>query len=672
MKFEMIPKASSNRYAEKKSETSTRENTPIMREELSRLEDSTVKGVLGLRRRLKFNFKVKRGIYYAFDASVVIVMMLFIGYVYMVTYGERMIRSYPAITSKISSTTILNSEGAEITRLQAGTNGYATHADLNEMPKVLKQAFLATEDRRFYKHDGLDYIGIGRAVVQDVINLDLSQGGSSITQQLARNLYLNGDKTWVRKVNEMSIAMAIEKKYTKDDILELYLNQIYMGQGQYGVKAAAWRYFGIKDLRQLELWQVTTLAGIPKGPSIYNPIDDAGLSKDRRAVVLTLMHEQGIITRKQMQEARKVDYVPQATTASMNSSAPQPAYASAIDAVIQEATQLTGKSVADIQSAGWVIHTGLNSRAQSAMEEQFRQSAHFTDDRADERVQASMVIIDQQNGEVKAMMGGRNPRRGDMNRATRDARQPGSAFKPIIAYGPALESGKFNANSILQDKRVRYGSYQPSNLGGRYQGSITMTEALRKSVNAPAVWLLNEIGMQGASQFAAHLGVELGQEDLHLSSALGGLHQGVSPLKMAQAYTVFANRGRFNTAHLIREITDAQGRNIYVRKAENQQVISPNTARVMTAMLQNVVSQGTGSKAQLHGYQVAGKTGTTQAALPGVKKEANRDLWFVGYTNKWTAAVWMGFDHTDAEHYMLASSGAAANLFASVMKRALP
>ncbi|MDR6724205.1 penicillin-binding protein 2A [Paenibacillus amylolyticus] len=672
MKFEMIPKASHDRPAEKYSETQTRERVPIMREKLSRLEDSTVKGALGLRRRLKFNFKVKRGIYYAFDASVVIVMMLLIGYMYMVTYGERMIRSHPAITSKISSTTILNSEGAEITRLQAGTNGYATHADLNEMPKVLKQAFLATEDRRFYKHDGLDYIGIGRAVVQDVINLDLSQGGSSITQQLARNLYLNGDKTMVRKVNEMSIAIALEKKYAKDDILESYLNQIYMGQGIYGVKAAAWRYFGIKDLRQLELWQVATLAGIPKGPSIYNPIDNAGLSKDRRAVVLTLMHEQGIITRKQMQEARKMDYVPPATTTSMNSSAPQPAYASAIDAVIQEASQLTGRSVADIQSAGWVIHTGLYSRAQLAMEEEFRQSAHFTDDRADERVQASMVIIDQRNGEVKAMMGGRNPRRGDMNRATRDARQPGSAFKPIIAYGPALESGKFNANSILQDKRVRYGSYQPSNLGGRYQGSITMTEALRKSVNAPAVWLLNETGMQRAQQFAAHLGIELGQEDLHLSSALGGLHQGVSPLKMAQAYTVFANQGRFNTAHLIREITDAQGRNIYVRKAENQQVISPNTANVMTAMLQNVVSHGTGNKAQLHGYQVAGKTGTTQAALPGVKKEANRDLWFVGYTNKWTAAVWMGFDHTDAEHYMLASSGAAANLYASVMRRALP
>ncbi|WP_260866195.1 transglycosylase domain-containing protein [Paenibacillus xylanexedens] len=672
MKFESIPKASSNRHVEKKSEMSTREHALIMREKLSRPEDSTAKGVLGLRRRLKLNFKVKRGIYVAFDASVVIVMMLFIGYMYMVIYGERMIRSHPVITSQISSTTILNSEGAEITRLQAGKNGYVVHADLSEMPDILKRAFLATEDRRFYNHDGLDYIGIGRAVVQDVINLDLSQGGSSITQQLARNVYLNGDKTWVRKVNEMSIAMAIEKKYAKDDILESYLNQIYMGQGQYGVKAAAWRYFGIKDLRQLELWQVATLAGIPKGPSIYNPIDDAGLSKDRRAVVLTLMHEQGIITRKQMQEARKVDYVPPATTASMNSPASQPAYASAIDAVIQEASQLTGKSVADIQSSGWVIHTGLNSHAQSAMEEEFRQSTHFTDDRADERVQASMVIIDQRNGEVKAMMGGRNPRRGDMNRATRDARQPGSAFKPIIAYGPALESGKFNANSILQDKRVRYGSYQPSNLGGRYQGSITMIEALRKSVNAPAVWLLNETGIQRARQFAAHLGIELGQEDLHLSSALGGLYQGVSPLKMAQAYSVFANQGRFNTAHLIREITDAQGRNIYVRKAENQQAISPNTARVMTAMLQNVVSHGTGSRAQLHGYQVAGKTGTTQAALPGVKKEANRDLWFVGYTNKWTAAVWMGFDHTDAEHYMQASSGAAANLFASVMKRALP
>ncbi|WP_373561702.1 transglycosylase domain-containing protein [Paenibacillus sp. LK1] len=615
---------------------------------------------------------IRRGIYHIFDASVVIVILLAVGYIYLVTYGEGVLRNHPEAILVASSTIITNADGTEISRLQVQTKGYALHADLKDMPDLLKQAFLATEDRRFYNHDGLDFIGIGRAVVQDVLHMNLSQGGSSITQQLARNLYLNGDKTLVRKVNEMSIAMAMEKRFSKDELLELYLNHIYMGRQQYGVKAAAWRYFGIKDLHQLEIWQMATLAGIPKGPSIYNPVDREDLSKERRSVVLGIMHEQGIITKKQMEEARNVDYTPLNSTVESTPGSTAPAYVSALDAVIEEASRLTGKSGAEIQSAGWTIRTGLDDQAQLAMEQTFRESSRFTDDREDEQVQASMIILDQHNGEVKAMMGGRDPVKGGINRATTDARQPGSAFKPIIAYGPALESGRFKPESMLPDQRMKYGSYQPSNLGGRYRGTVTMSQAIENSINAPAVWLMHETGLGRAHQFADRLGIELGKEDLNLSIALGGLHKGVSPLKMAQAYSVFANNGKFNTAHLIREIKDSCGRTIYVFKPENKQVISTSTATAMTGMLQDVVSQGTGSRAQLSQHKVAGKTGTTQAALPGVSKEANRDLWFVGYTSKWTAAVWMGFDRTDAEHYMRSGSGVAADLFASVMKRALP
>ncbi|WP_340016178.1 PBP1A family penicillin-binding protein [Paenibacillus sp. FSL K6-1318] len=615
----------------------------------------------------------KRWIYTVFDAAVFVVLMLTVFYLYLFSYGERMLRNHPEAMQVVSSTIITNAEGREISRLHTQTKGYSEYADLNAMPDMLKMAFLVTEDRRFYNHDGLDYIGLGRAIVQDIIHMDLSQGGSTITQQLARNLYLNGDKTLTRKVNEISIAMALEKKFNKDEILEMYLNQIYMGRQQYGVKAAAWRYFGIKDMHQLELWQIATLAGMPKGPSIYNPVDHQDLSKQRRAVILGLMHEQGLITRKQMLEARNVDYTPPDTVLSVTATPglSEPAYVSAVDAVIQEASRLTGKSEAEIQAAGWVIQTGLARQAQLGMEETFADSTRFPDDRQDEQVQASMVIIDQHNGEVKAMMGGRNPLKGDINRAIMDARQPGSSFKPIIAYGPALESGKFKPESILPDKRMQYGSYQPSNLGGRYSGSVSLSLALQKSINTPAVWLLQETGLNYAHQFAARLGIELGKEDLNLSIALGGVYQGVSLMKMAQAYTVFANNGKLNTAHLIRKITDSHGRTIYAHKSENKQVISPSTANAMTRMLQNVVSQGTGSRAQLGQHKVAGKTGTTQAALPGVGRDANRDLWFVGYTGNWTAAVWMGFDHTDAEHHMRSGSGVAAELFATVMKRAM-
>lgn len=618
--------------------------------------------------------KVKHWLYRTYDVGVIVAVLLVVLYVYLHTYGNVVVRSSSIAMQETSSTIILDENGREITRLKTSGQGYAEYASLHDMPEMLVQAFLATEDHRFYRHPGFDVIGVGRAMVQNMIHMDWNQGGSSITQQLARNLYLNGNKTLMRKINELSIAIELEKKYSKDDILEMYLNQIYMGQQQYGVKAAALRYFGVKDLKQLELWQIATLAGMPKGPSIYNPVDNEKLSKERRSVVLSLMHKEGIITKRQMQEAASVEYKPPRSALSNMSSAPASdglgaAYISAVDAVIQEAALLTGKSEAEIRSAGWVMRTGLNPRAQRAMEETFAEAVWFPDDRKDQQVQASMVLLNHHNGEVKAMMGGRNPAKGDINRALIDARQPGSVFKPVIAYAPALESGKFTPESMLPDRSMRYGNYRPSNVGGRYRGTVSLSEALQQSINSPAVWLLNQIGLSEAKAFAQRLGIELQAEDMNLSIALGGVHQGISPMKMAQAYAVFANEGKFNKAHLIREIRDARGRVIYARRSEHKQVISRRTAQEMTHMLQQVVSHGTGKRARLPQEQVAGKTGTTQASLPNAPKGANRDIWFAGYTREWTGVVWMGFDYTNAQHYLKSGSGSAADLFAAVMKR---
>ena len=619
--------------------------------------------------------KFKRSIYRLFDVAVVAAVLLVLIYMYLFFYGKIIIQNQPEVMQQVSSTSILDGTGNEISKMITPTRGYIEYADLDEMPDMLKQAFLITEDKRFYRHAGLDLIGVGRAGVQNIIHMNWSQGGSSITQQLARNLYLDGSKTLIRKLNELSIALEMEKRYSKDEILEMYLNQIYMGRQQYGVKAAAWRYFGVDDLNKLELWQIATLAGIPKGPSIYNPVDNELLSKERRSVVLSLMHEQGIITSKQMKEAAAVEYKPprpgmERKSTTQTSDVRQPSYISAVDAVVAEASLLTGKSEAEIRSAGWTIRTGLDASAQEAMEKTFAESVWFPDDRKDQQVQASMVILDQLNGEVKAIMGGRNPVKGDINRALIDARQPGSVFKPIVAYGPALESGKFNPGSMLPDRPMSYGGYQPSNLGGRYHGTVSMSQALQQSINAPSVWLLDQIGLRQSKDFAQKLGIEIGNEDTNLSIALGGLHKGVSPLKLAQAYAVFANDGKFNRAHLIREITDAQGRVIYAHQSTNKQVITKRTAQEMTKMLQLVVSQGTGKRAQMSQVRVAGKTGTTQAAFPNAPKGANRDIWFAGYTGKWTGVVWMGFDYTDAAHYLESGSGTAAELFSTVMKRA--
>nr|WP_154887310.1 PBP1A family penicillin-binding protein [Paenibacillus xylanexedens] len=620
------------------------------------------------------NLKMKRSIYRLYDVAVIAAVLLVLLYIYLFSYGKMVIRHQPEVMQQVSSTVILDEAGQEIIRLTTPNGGYMSYADLQEMPDMLKQAFLVTEDRRFYRHAGLDVMGVGRAMLENILHMNCSQGGSSITQQLARNLYLNANKNFIRKINELSIAIEMETKYSKNEILEMYLNRIYMGRQQYGVKAAAWRYFGVEDLKRLKLWQIATLAGIPKGPSIYNPVDNEILSQERRNVVLSMMHEQGIITSKQMQEAIAVEYQPPppnmaSLSTTLTSQMEKPSYTSALDAVMQEASLLTGKGEAEIRSAGWSIRTGLNASVQRAMEETFAEHVWFPDDRETRQVQASMVILDQHNGEVKGIMGGRNPVKGDMNRAMKDARQPGSVFKPVIVYGPALESGQFGPSSMLPDRPTRYGNYQPGNVGGRYRGTVSLSEALQKSINAPAVWLLHEIGLNQAKGFAERLGIQLQDEDMNLSVALGGIHQGVSPLKLAQAYAVFANEGRFNRAHLIHEITDARGQIIYSHRSENKQVITRRTAQEITNMLQLVVSQGTGERAQLPDDHVAGKTGTTQAALPNVPKQANRDIWFAGYTRKWTGVVWMGFDYTDAKHYLKSGSGTAAELFGTVMKR---
>ncbi|WP_375104149.1 transglycosylase domain-containing protein [Paenibacillus sp. RS8] len=602
--------------------------------------------------------------YLFFDASVIGIIIALVGLLYVFQYGGQVVKQQEDKLLLPESSIIKTSDGTTLRMIPLPGSGYRHLAELEEMPALLINTFLAVEDRRFYSHQGIDYKGISRAFLNNVVDMDLSEGGSSITQQLARNLYLNRNKNVIRKLNEASIALALERQLSKREILGLYLNQIYMGRGQYGVKAAAERYFGVSDLKKLEIWQVATLAGIPKGPSIYNPVDNSTLSKTRRDLVLQIMLDQGLITTEQMMEARDKQYQPPAANKV------EVIGVHYVDAALKEASQITGKSVEELRTGGYTIVTGLNIKAQQALEQAFLKASSFPPDGKDQQVEAAMTIMDHRTGEVVALIGGREQNEGSLNRATIDARQPGSSFKPIIDYGPALESGKYSPNSILSDHKYAYGNYVPENLNGVYQGQITMSKALQKSVNAPAVWLLKQVGISSARQFAAKLGIVLTEEDNHLSIALGGLHKGVSPLKMTQAYGVFANGGKFNEAHMVRSITDAGGKVVYTHPTVSRQVISQRTADAMTTMLRSVVNEGTGKKAQMN-RPVAGKTGTTQLDLPGVSKKANRDLWFVGYTSEWTAAVWMGFDRTNKDNYMTEGSGKAAALFSTVMSKAL-
>lgn len=532
---------------------------------------------------------------------------------------------------------------------------------LEEMPERLKMAFIATEDQRFEQHEGIDLWAIGRALVKDIIHRKAVEGGSTITQQLAKNLFLSNEKTLFRKATEASIALALEDRLTKDEILELYLNRIYFGNAAYGVKAAAKTYFGKSDLNDLTLAEMATLAAIPKAPNSYNPLDHPERARERRNTVLMLMAQQGIISEEEKRAAQSEEVKVVSGTGNRR-------FPSYLDYVIREAMEVTGLTEEQLHLGGYGIYTALDVKAQAAMEEAYRDDKRFPKDGPEQQVQSAMVMLDNKDGGIVAMIGGRDYVRKGLNRAL-IKRQPGSAFKPIAVFAPAIETGKWNPHSLLSNEKQSFGNYSPRNLDGKYGGRMTMLEAARRSVNMPAVWLLNEIGAGEGLQFAKKLGIEMSAEDRNLSIALGGLTHGASPLEMARAYSAFANQGILRGVHAITEIKDKNGKTVYAYKGEEEHVMKKETAWYTTLLLKEVVERGTGGKARIANHEVAGKTGTTQSGIEGIK--GNRDVWFVGYTRDYTAAVWMGFDKTDEKHVLSDSSGTAAALFSHVVGKAL-
>ncbi|KQY94093.1 penicillin-binding protein [Paenibacillus sp. Root52] len=533
--------------------------------------------------------------------------------------------------------------------------------DSDAIPKLLKEAFVATEDKRFYEHQGVDIWSIGRAAVKDVMARSMVEGGSTLTQQLAKNMFLSRDKTFFRKATEVSIAMALERKYTKDEILTMYLNRIFFGHQRYGIQAASEFYFGVKKLDELELWQIATLAAMPKGPSAYNPLSNPNDSKARRAVVLQLMYEQGYISKAEMDKAKAVDY-------DYTPPEKEKKYQPFIDYVLREAERVTGKTEDDLNIGGYKIYTTMDAQAQTAMEKAFADDSLFEESKDDQKVQGSMVIMNHENGSLVALLGGRDYQTKGYSRVTQSRRQPGSAFKPIVSYAPALETGDYNANSALSNAKQCFGNYCPNNLHG-YSSTISMTDAITKSENIPAVWLLDKIGVNAGINFAKSVGIQMADEDKNLAIALGGLSKGTNTLEMAQAYSAFANLGEYQQAYSIKEVKDSTDKAIYKHdKSDTTRVMSEQNAYQLTQMLQNVVNDGTGRSARLD-RPVAGKTGTVQSGIAG--NSANRDVWFVGYTPEWTAAVWMGYDNPDATHMLKNSSKLSAAFFAKVMSDAL-
>ncbi|WP_233531157.1 transglycosylase domain-containing protein [Paenibacillus alkalitolerans] len=599
---------------------------------------------------------------FGFMTIVTLGLFLFIaGYAIIYINGQNLLMENLEKLDMAEATIVYDKNEKEMSKLFMENRELAT---LDEIPKKLQEAVIATEDQRFDEHAGVDLWAIGRAIYKDILHRDLVEGGSTITQQVAKNMFLTADKTFFRKATEVSIALALDNNFSKEEILEMYLNRIYFGRGTYGVKAAAKYYFGKSDLSKLSLLEMAVLAGMPKAPETYSPSKNPEKALERAAIVLQLMKDQGYISEEERRAAIN-------DTLSKPSGKTDSSESAILDYILAQAKAVSGLSEDELRIGGFHIYTTVDSQAQRAVDKAFANAELFPEDGPEQKVQGAMVIVDPKTGGIAAMNGGRDYVAKGTNRALSD-RQPGSSFKPIVAYAPAIETGKYHPYSMLKDEPMQFGNYKPRNLSGKYAGQVTMMEAARRSINVPTVWLLNEIGVKTGINFAKKLEIDFAPEDRNLAIALGGMTRGVSPLEMARAYGAFANDGKLAETHVITKITDSEGAPIYTYKTSSKEVMNKRTAYYTTLLLQSVVQKGgTGVKANI-GRPLAGKTGTTQLGIPGLSdSKGNRDIWFVGYTPDYAAAVWMGFDDTNKSHYLKTGSGKAAEMFAAVMREAL-
>jgi len=562
-----------------------------------------------------------------------------------------------------ASTIVYDQNNTEVLRLSPSKSEPVTY---DSLPKPLIEAVVAVEDKRFFEHSGTDLQGISRALLTNLSSGRTVQGASTITQQLAKNVFLTQERTWSRKWKELLLAQKIERNYSKQQIITYYLNQIYFGEGAWGIKKAADIYFGV-PVNKLTLSQSALLAGIIKAPSALSPYRHPEEATARRNVVLQLMKDQGKIDQATY-AASIAEPLHLLSSKPVNSNGIK--YPYYIDQMIREAGEKYGLTQNEVLYGGLRFITTLDTHMQEAVEHVYAQDSNFPASSSDQLIQSGAVLVDPRDGGIKALVGGRGKQNfRSFNRAVQLKRQPGSTMKPISVYTPAFEQG-YSPEDTLIDEPVNFNGYQPRNAGGSYHGEVSIYESIIHSYNVPAVKLLNELGIDAGMESAKRFGLELTDEDRSLGLALGGLQEGVSPLDMAEAFSVFANDGSRIPAHTIIRIETADGEIVGEADPEERiTVTTPTVARTMTAVLEGVVSNGTGTAAALTGRQLAGKTGTTE--MPGTNGEGMKDNWFVGYTPQLVGAVWLGYDHSDAAHYLTTTSKAAAAVFQKLMSEAL-
>ncbi len=556
----------------------------------------------------------------AVTASLCAIVLAFLFYYLGVTAGTKL---DPAkLSLDVSCVRLYDAADEEI-----GTAAGKRNTSIDALPDYVKNAFVAVEDKRFYSHRGLDHRRIAKALLKNIASFSFREGASTISQQLIKNTHLSGEKTVKRKLREVKLTRALEKRYSKDEILELYLNSIYFGHNAFGIENAARFYFG-KDASALSPAEGATLAALVRSPNRYSPFRDAEKCLSRRNFVLSLMREQGYLTAAQEADALRETLPQQPTEESAN------AY---LNRVFEE----LGELLPDLRTAD-----AQNIRVYTFLDRALQQKFEETETRSD----VCFLAVDNRTHGLKALRATPSPLK----------RLPASVIKPLLVYAPALEEDVISPATPILDEKTDFGGYSPSDFGGKYGGYMSARYALAHSVNIPAVKILNSLGVERGARYLARMGLEVPKEDLTLALALGGMREGFTLSALADAYSTLACGGEFAPSRAVARIEDADGNVLYRFKPAPRRVFSEETVWLVNDMLQSAVKEGTAKRLNVLPFPVCAKTGTNGT------DGGNTDAYTVAYTREDTVAVWMG--NRDNSPVDTMGGGAPANVALAAMQ----
>lgn len=529
------------------------------------------------------------------------------------------------------------------------TNGKKALVAYEELPNYVKDAFISIEDKDFYKHSGLNYKRIAKAFVSNIKSKSLKEGASTISQQLIKNTHLSSEKTIQRKINEMALTIQLEKTFSKDEILETYLNVIYFGNGAYGLENASYTYFG-KPATSLTIAQSALLAGMIKSPKNYSPILNYDNAIARRNLVLKEMKKDGKITEQEYQTAISEPIEITNKTLKTNRNFYE-------EATLLEAEQILDLSSKEIALGQYKIWTYQNPIDQKSLSDAINNQSFYLVNEYGNTADSCGVVIDNKTGGITAFDG------KSVYDIINMKRSPGSSLKPVLVYAPALESGKISPSTPILDEQTSFANYSPQNVGGIYYGWIDATKSVEKSLNIPAIKILKTTGIEYSKKYAQKCGIDFENSDNNYAIALGAITNGTTVTQLANSYIPFANSGEFIKAKFIKKICNKNGDVVYQNNEKSEKVFSKETAYLMTSMLKSGVQKGTSSRLNSLNFEIAGKTGTV-----GIKNtNLNSDAWSVAYTPQKTACTWLG-NSTGEKEYMLEGKNNGGTATTSMLK----